>query len=40
MQGYSIVLTLPAGRHTMTTIAANVGAGSGFSTLASRSVLA
>jgi uncharacterized protein YkwD len=39
MQGYSIVLTLPAGRHTVTTIAANVGAGSGFSTLASRSVL-
>src|SRR6185437_12006805 len=40
MQGYSIVLTLPAGRHTVTTIANNVGMGSGFSTLASRSVLA
>jgi uncharacterized protein YkwD len=38
-QGYSIVLTLPAGRHTVTTIAANIGAGSGFSTLASRSVV-
>jgi hypothetical protein len=38
LQGYSIVLTLPAGRHTVTTIAANVGAGSGFSTLASHTV--
>lgn len=38
-QGYSIVLTLPAGRHVLTTIAANVGVGSGYSTLASHSVV-
>ena len=38
-QGYSIVLTLPAGLHLMTTIAANVGAGCCFTTLASHTVV-
>jgi uncharacterized protein YkwD len=38
-QGYLIVLTLPAGRHTVTTCASNVGAGSGISMLASKSVI-
>jgi uncharacterized protein YkwD len=39
MQGYSIVLTLPAGRHVVTTCASNIGAGSGISMLASHTVV-